>query len=274
MCPSGVFRAEFVRLYVGSFGSQALLSEKIHMNNQSEADASSKRTGWKVAGAVVFVLVAIYLSVAYIVLPYAWEGFEALHPALDDVPGITETAEGIPGDPLNVALIAMEEDLKLAMRAAGWYPADALSLRSDVKIAEATVLSRPYDEAPVSSLYLWGRKEDLAFEKPVGENPRQRNHVRFWRSKELDEQGRPLWMGSATYDERVGLSKTTDQITHHIAPDVDTERGRLFDDLESAGELLDVVKIPDFHEVKSGRNGGGDPWRTDGALWVGVVRGA
>jgi hypothetical protein len=35
---------------------------------------------------------------------------------------------------------------------------------------------------------------------------------------------RPIWVGSAVFDERVGLSRTTGQITHVTAPDVDAER--------------------------------------------------
>ena len=44
----------------------------------------------------------------------------------------------------------------------------------------------------MSTLVYDGRRQDLAFEKPVGDNPRKRHHVRFWRSMELDAGGRPL----------------------------------------------------------------------------------
>src|SRR5437868_5592951 len=83
-------------------------------------------------------------------------------------------------------------------------------------------LRRPYDGAPVSSLYLFGRKEDLAFEQPVGDDPRHRHHVRFWQTDKLDD-GRPVWVGSAVFDRRVGLSRTTGQVTHVTAADVDAE---------------------------------------------------
>jgi hypothetical protein len=83
--------------------------------------------------------------------------------------------------------------------------------------------------------------------------------------------GRPLWIGSATYDTRVGLSHTTGEITHHIAPDVDAERGHLFQSLDATGKLLETYQIDDFHRVRNGRNGGGDPWSTDGELWTGVI---
>jgi len=34
----------------------------------------------------------------------------------------------------------------------------------------------------VSSEFLFGRKQDLAFEQAVGDNPRHRHHVRYWES--------------------------------------------------------------------------------------------
>ncbi len=218
------------------------------------------------------VAIVVYLLVAYVLMPALWKRYAHRHPALDATPGITLTGDDHPGDPINVALIGSEADVKRIMAAAKWFPADPLGLRSDVKIAADTVLERPYAEAPVSSLYLFGRKEDLAFEQPVGDDPRQRHHVRFWKSAELDDQGRPLWAGSVTYDRRVGLSYTTGQVTHHIDGNVDAERDRLFDELKKTGDLADVQIIDGFHKVLSGKNGGGDAWHTDGRLFVGTIK--
>jgi hypothetical protein len=119
----------------------------------------------------------------------------------------------------------------------------------------------------VSNLFLFGRKQDLAFEQPVPGGPKQRHHVRFWR---WDQQrdGLPVWFGSATYDERVGLSYTTGAVTHHIAPDVDRERDRIAAELADDGCVKRREWIDGFHAVREGRNGGGDPWRTDGRLAV------
>ncbi len=109
---------------------------------------------------------AIYLLAAYLVIPLVWEKFAATHPSFDDHPRITTTSDDHPGDPLNVALLGTKEQVDDVMRSAKWFPAAALGLRSDLRIAGDTVLSRPDDEAPVSSLYLFGRKEDFAFEQP------------------------------------------------------------------------------------------------------------
>jgi len=159
------------------------------------------------------------------------------------------------------------------MVAAGWFPADPITFESSARIAADSVLRRPDDDAPVSNLYLFGRKQDLAFERPVGDSPRQRHHVRFWRSARLHD-GRPEWFGSATFDERVGLSYTTGQVTHHIGPDVDVERDLIVDELGKVGRVQAIEWQAGFHTVLDGRNGGGDPWRTDGRLAIVVLRDA
>lgn len=220
---------------------------------------------------VLSILPLLYFVSAYLIVPLIWEQYADRHASFDDNPRITETSDGHPGDPLNVALIGTRAEIDDIMKAAKWFPAAALGLRSDLQIAGDTVLSRPDDEAPVSSLFLIGRKEDLAFEQPVGDNPRQRHHVRFWKMAKVDENGQPLWIGSASYDERVGLSHTTGQITHHIAGNVDVERDHLFANLEATQDLAQNYVIDGFHKVLKGRNGGGDRWHTDGRLFVGVI---
>jgi hypothetical protein len=212
-----------------------------------------------------------YLVAAYVVAPAAWKRYVRRHPSLADVPGITHTGSGIPGDPINVALIGTEPELSRAMLAAHWYPADPLTLQSCLRIAEATVLKRSYDDAPVSSLYLFGRKEDLAFEKPVNNNPRKRHHVRFWRAPKDDPDGRPVWVGASIYDDRVGISRRTGQVTHHTGADIDAERDLVINDLQEAGALAETYVVHGFHKMCQGRNGGGDPWHTDGDLWVGIL---
>jgi hypothetical protein len=220
----------------------------------------------------ITLLLLVYLLTAYLLMPQFWIRYARRHPALDEAPRITHTGSDLPGDPLNVALVGTETEVKNLLKAAHWFEADPLGLRSDLKIAEATVLRRPDATAPVSNLFLFGRREDLAFEKPVGTNPRQRHHVRFWRMSTPYADGRPIWIGAAIYDRRVGFSEKTGQITHKTGADIDAERGFLFHDLQQTGDLSEVFFIDDFHTVREGRNGGGDPWFTDGRLEAGVIR--
>ena len=232
----------------------------------------SRQTGaLRLAGFCVAVVLTLYLAVAYLIIPFGWTRYAKHHSTFDDNPRLTKTSDGHPGDPLNVGLIGTETEVKDIMAAAQWFAANPLGLRSDLKIAADTVLKRSYDAAPVSSLFLFGRKEDLAFERPVGGDPSKRNHVRFWRTVRVNDDGRPIWIGSASYDERVGLSHTTGQITHHIASDVDVERDKLMTDLQQTNMLADSYKVVGFHQVLAGKNDGGDPWHTDGDLQVGVI---
>jgi uncharacterized protein YjeT (DUF2065 family) len=231
-----------------------------------------RRSRRKQLVTLVAGLLLVWLVTAYLVMPALWKRYAHRHPSLEDIPRITYTGSDIPGDPLNVALIGTETELKKIMLAAKWYPADPLTLRSCLMIAKDTVIKRSYDDAPVSNLYLFGRKQDLAFEQPVGDNPRQRHHVRFWLSDKVDLDGRPVWIGAAIYDRKVGLSRTTGQITHHTAADIDAERDKLFDDLNKTSDLAEEYTVEGFHTIHEGRNGGGDPWKTDGNLLVGVIK--
>jgi len=211
----------------------------------------------------------LYLLAAYVIMPLVWKRDVRLHPKLFDAPRITHTPDGIPGDPVNVALLGSEAELIRAMLAAKWDPADPITLRSSLRIAVDSVFRRPDPDAPVSTLELFGRKQDLAFEQPVGDSPRQRHHVRFWHW-DRPYDGREVWFGSVTFDERVGFSHTTGQVTHHIGPDLDAERDRLVLGLQQAKVTEKVFWLDGFQALQ-GKNGGGDPWHTDGRLEVAVL---
>jgi hypothetical protein len=218
-----------------------------------------------IAAALVGIL-GIWLLVAYLLAPMSWKLLSSRHRAITAGPRITTTGARIHGDPLNLSIIGDENDLVAAMLAAGWYPADPITLKSSLRIAESTILHRPYIEAPVSNLFLFGRKEDLAFEKPVGNDARERHHVRFWKAPDPSDSDKPYWLGAVTFDRSVGFSHTTGQITHHIAPDVDTERDALIAALQAAGRVDSIDWEDNFQDPPQGRNGGGDPWKTDGRL--------
>ncbi len=214
------------------------------------------------------LILAAWAVAAYLLIPRLWKRHYRRH--LSNAPRITHTSDGHPGDPANLSIEGDEPELLKAMKAAGWDPADPITLQSSLRIAFDSVLRRPDIDAPVSNLFLYGRKQDLAFELPVGDSPRQRHHVRFWKRDEQGE-GRPIWVGSATFDKRVGLSRNTGQITHHIGPDVDAERDLIMTGLKSAGWVQETGYEDGFHQTLQGRNGGGDLWKTDGRLGVIVL---
>jgi hypothetical protein len=215
----------------------------------------------------ILAFVLAYTALAYQALPMLWSHYEHQR-GLADLPMVTRTAQDIPGDPINVGLIGDKRDVLCAMQAAGWYPADPVTARSSVEIIGSVLLDRPYARAPVSPLFYLGRREDLAFEKPFGDSADRRHHVRFWKVLDQGQEKRPVWLGSVTFDRGVGVSHYTGAITHHISADIDAERSLLASDLETA-EVVDAkYQVTGIGVTLTGRNGGGDPYFTDGEVWI------
>jgi len=212
-------------------------------------------------------VVLVYTFLAYLALPALWTHYEH-QKKLANLPMVTLTAQGIPGDPINVGLVGDDKDALCAMRDAGWFPADPVTLRSSIEIAGSVLLDRPYRDAPVSPLFYLGRREDLAFEKPDGNSADHRHHVRFWKVLDKGEELRPVWLGAVTYDRSVGVSHYTGAITHHIGPNIDAERLLLATDLEAAGLVDAKYQVTGIGPTMTGRNGGGDPYYTDGEVWI------
>jgi hypothetical protein len=220
----------------------------------------------RIAGGLAIV-VLLYLAGAYLAAPDLWRHYEHA-PDMAPLPKRTVTADGIPGDAINVGLVGSEEDVLRAMHAARWSPADPITLASSARIALSVLLDRPDPDAPVSPLFYDGPKQDLAFEKPVGKSAKERHHVRFWKQP---QQPRPLWLGAVTFDRAVGLSHTTGQITHHIGPDIDAERDGLIADLRAAGVVTTQYNVTGIGPTWDARNGGGDPFYTDGEITIAVL---
>jgi hypothetical protein len=224
---------------------------------------------WRIAVAAAVFLIC-YLIVAYLILPATWARHEH-EPGLDKKTMVTENSAHIPGDPINVAFIGNREDVVTAFHASAWYPADPITLRTSLEIVGSVVLRRPYHDAPVSSLFFDGRREDLAFEKPDGVSAAHRQHVRLWQVLPNGVEGRPVWLGSASFDRGVGLSHDTGQVTHHIAPDLDAQRDRLINDLNAAHMVQTIEQWPGIGPTLNGRNGEGDPYFTDGEIWAATL---
>jgi LssY C-terminus len=209
----------------------------------------------------------VYLVLAYLILPALWTHHEH-EPGLANLPMVTHTGAGIPGDALNIGLVGNKQDIALAMHATDWFPADPITLRTSIDIIGSVVLDRPYHDAPVSPLYYQGKKEQLAYEKPDGSSADKRHHVRLWLVLEKGTDGRPVWLGSVTFDRGVGLSHDTGQVTHHIGPDIDAERDLLMRDLREAGMVESFFQISGIGPTLYAHNGEGDPYYTDGEIDV------
>lgn len=191
------------------------------------------------------------------------------------LPVRTRTARGTPGDPITIGVEGSRVTLLAAFRAIGWVPADPLSPRNDARLAADFVLHRPYPQAPVSTLYLFGRPEDLAVERELG-SVSVRDHARVWNTHRRDPRTHlELWIGDASRDTGVEVVRPTGgivQITHHISPFLDVERRRVVADLRHAGRVSTVVMEQGIHPTLLGHNGEGDAIVTDGLVAVIVLK--
>ena len=216
---------------------------------------------------ILLAIVAAYTAIAYVALPALWSHHEH-QKGLAGLPMVTRTAQGIPGDPINVGLIGNEKEVLCAMNAAGWFPADPVTLKSSIEIAGSVLFDRAYKGAPVSPLFYLGRREDFAFEKPAGKSADRRHHVRFWKVLDKGAEQRPVWLGAVTFDKGVGVSHFTGAITHHIDADIDAERELLAGDIERAGMATAKYQVTGIGLTLTARNGGGDLYYTDGEVWL------
>src|SRR5690606_27432810 len=145
-----------------------------------------------------------------------------------------------------------------AMRAAGGYSAEPVTLKTSIAIVGSEPLDRRHHDAPGSPLSHQGRKGDLALHNPVGRDATRRRHERLWLVLPTGHEGRPVRLGAASFDKSVGLSRYTGQVTHHIDPDIDEERDTLIEDLVRAQMVEAVYQVTGIGPTLTGRNGGGD----------------
>ncbi|HVS79358.1 MAG TPA: LssY C-terminal domain-containing protein [Candidatus Paceibacterota bacterium] len=167
------------------------------------------------------------------------------------IPRFTFTADGLPADPVFMVLHGTEKELRRAFREAGWTEADPLSWKSGAKMVITFLANRPYPEAPFSSLYLFGRRQDYGFQRSIGNSPRKRHHVRFWAAnidpqeatdikywtqKHVIDSSKPLyWVGAGTEETGFGFARLTYQVAHAARMHIDAEREFIFSSLKVAG---------------------------------------
>jgi hypothetical protein len=213
-------------------------------------DTADQRLPWVLAVSLTYGIAA------YVVLPRVIRiGLMLLH--RKRVPSFTTTGDGLPGDPVNVALVGTLAQLRAAFAALGWSEADRLSLASSWGMVRAFVFNSAYATAPFSTLYLFGRAQDVGFQKAINNSPRKRHHIRFWslnllRAEETwaggasrfwlntdrpAEDERVLWVGSGTKDTGLSLTHLTFQVTHATDSDTNAERDFIIAELENIGSI-------------------------------------
>jgi len=175
------------------------------------------------------------------------------------------------GDPLNLVIIGDPDDVYYAFIRAGWDETETIHKGSAWKTMKSFIGGGEYRYSPVSALYVFGRPQDVAFQK-ARSNIHERNHLRLWISNARYE-GKPVWLGQISRDIGVRFTKKT-ITTHKIDPDVDETREFLLEDLVYSQALQKLAYVGGVGAAPMDQPRGnltGDPYFTDGyrlVLWV------
>jgi hypothetical protein len=196
---------------------------------------------------------------------------DALRPRLAAFACCTANAGGTrDGDPINVAVVESARDPIIPFVARGWHLTQKLNLSSMLETARAFLFRDEYLTSPVSPLYVFDRREDVALQK-ARSTINERVHARFWLAP-FTFQSRHVWIGQISRDIGVRLTaQTWNLTTHKIAPDVDFDRGYLLQDLMASGfvERFGYVTGVGAAPASAPRtNLTGDPYYTDGLRLV------
>jgi hypothetical protein len=190
-----------------------------------------------------------------------------LRTALENLPCCATNEEGTDnGDPLNLVLIGSREDMSAAFVRRGWLPAEQTYGKAVWKTIKSFIFGTRYRYSPVSPLYLYGRQQDFAGQKPR-HTVHERNHLRMWLSP-MRYQRKPVWIGQISRDIGVRFTfKTWPPVTHKIDPDIDEAMYALMEDLVYSQQLAKVgwVKgVGKATRAKPRHNLTGDPYFTAG----------
>lgn len=214
---------------------------------------------WETWGLrLIITSLAAWLTLAYAILPKFWQHSKTAKTEVHLL--ATRTKQGLPGDPINLALEGDRAALACIFKHIGWQVPQPVTLKSAVKISASVVADHPYTTAPVSALYYDGRVQDIAFEQEVGRSANRRHHIRLW------QVAPDRWLGAVTFDIGSGLNKYTGQITHHIDGNVDHERDTLASLLQAQGAKVGPDQLSGLPPQTVLRNGGGDKFETDGKI--------
>ena len=252
--------------------------------------ASYKRGGRFIDVRLSGHLNAIRMSFA-VLLPtesfdYEKSALREMYEKVDDLPDMTvnqlrEQLRSLPccvtnagdteqGDPLNLVLVGSGESMVGALTGSGWDFTEEITVDSIRRTIGAAIQEQAFPTAPISSLYVFGRKQDIALQRGRS-TISQRNHMRLWLAPFRCE-GLPVWVGQVSRDIGVKLTTKSPTLTTHIIdPVVDESREYLFHSLlyqESVKQFAFTKGVGEATLDHPNFNLTGDPYITDGMRLV------
>jgi hypothetical protein len=176
------------------------------------------------------------------------------------------------GDMVNFVIVGNEKDVQDALAAATWHVADTNNTRAVINALSQTYDSKDYLAMPMSTLFLFGRRQDFGYEmaEPIA-MVASRHHFRIWKSL-VTWQGKEVWCGAGTHDIGFAKDKRNGSVTHKIDPSVDGERDNIGGSLQKASKVKSMTYYLPKDAVQDAKNATGDGYHSDGKVLVIVLQ--
>ncbi len=172
------------------------------------------------------------------------------------------------GDMVNFVIVGSKQDVQDALAAASWHVADTNNEGAVANAILQTYDKKDYLAMPMSTLYLFGRRQDFGYElaEPIA-MVASRHHFRIWKAP-FTWQGHEVWCGAGTHDIGFAKDKRNGSVTHKIDPAVDGERDNIGGTLQKAGKAKTLTYYLPKDAVQDARNATGDGYHSDGKMLV------
>jgi hypothetical protein len=236
----------------------------------------------------IVAILATYALAAYTFIPAIIRIWRILSPP-NHLPLYCVTPDGFASDPLNFGIVGTRREVIKAMAQTGWYLSDPKTVTNMIKQIASVIFGQSYLNSPVSNLYLFGRKQDIAFCMPRYKSNFSRHHIRFWATtfegntlsahsihwhdRKTHVQGdKLLWVGAASLDIGLMPIRHNLQITHMVHPDTNLEREFILQGLRTTNLIkkIEQVKLDDPYRLIN------RAWRselhTDGIMAVATLK--
>ncbi|MFL6427558.1 MAG: LssY C-terminal domain-containing protein [Acidobacteriaceae bacterium] len=197
----------------------------------------------------------------------------AISPALfAAIPRRVQDQQNNLGDMVNFALVGSQEQVTKAFQNAGWVSVDTTKQDAVVHGIVETLQHKAYLEMPMSTLYLFGRQQDLSYARadPIMVAA-ERHHLRVWKTTET-VNGLPVWVGSSTHDVGFEKDQRNNGVTHKIDPEIDKERDFLEQSFAAAGDLQAAAYVTPSDPLRTASTATGGSFQSDGRIVVLILK--
>jgi hypothetical protein len=172
------------------------------------------------------------------------------------------------GDMVNFVIVGSQKDVQAALEAATWHVADTSNTMAAINAAVQTYGSKDYLAMPMSTLFLFNRKQDFGYEmaEPIA-MVASRHHFRIWKAP-FTWKDHEVWVGAGTHDIGFAKDRRNNNVTHKIDPAVDGERDNIGVSLQKTKLAKSMAYYLPPNPVQDAKNATGDGYHSDGRLLV------